>query len=83
MEKQFLNQKTKNINIYVQDQNKKYCDPSACTRHICGITPQQASELVGAEEALGQITQYCSDPPIFYESVVVKTNDKGGHKRIE
>ena len=61
---------------------KKYCDPSACTRHICGITPQQASELVGAEEALGQITQYCSDPPIFYESVVVKTNDKGGHKRI-
>ena len=61
---------------------KKYCDPSACTRHICGITPQQASELVGAEEALGQITQYCSTPPIFYESVDVKTDDKGGHKRI-
>jgi len=61
---------------------KKYCDASACTRHICGITPQQASELVGAEEALGQITQYCSDPPIFYESVDVKKDDKGGHKRI-
>ena len=61
---------------------KKYCDASACTRHICGITPQQASELVGAEEALGQITEYCSVPPIFYESVDVKTDDKGGHKRI-
>ena len=39
-------------------------------------------ELVEAKEALGQITQYCSEPPIFYESVDVKTDDKGGHKRI-
>ena len=61
---------------------KKYCDPSACVRHICGITQEQALELVEAKEALGQITQYCSDPPIFYESVDVKTDDKGGHKRI-
>ena len=21
---------------------KKYCDASACTRHVCGITPQEA-----------------------------------------
>ena len=61
---------------------KKYCDPSACVRHVCGITQDQALELVEAKEALGQITQYCSDPPIFYESVDVKTGDKGGHKRI-
>ena len=61
---------------------KAYCDPSACVRHVCGITPEQALELVGAEEALGQITQYCSDPPIFCESVDVKKSDKGGHKRI-
>ena len=61
---------------------KKFCDPSACVRHICGITQEQALELVEAKEALGQITQYCSDPPIFYESVDVKTDDKGGHKRI-
>jgi len=67
---------------------KKYCDPSACTRHLCGITPEQALELVGAEEALGQITKYCSHPPIFYESVDVKTihhdskDGKGGHQRI-
>ena len=61
---------------------KKYCDPSACVRHICGITQEQALELVEAKEALGQITQYCSEPPIFYESVDVKTDDKGGHKRI-
>jgi hypothetical protein len=61
---------------------KKYCDPSACVRHICGITQEQALELVEAKEALGQITQHCSDPPIFYESVDVKTDDKGGHKRI-
>ena len=61
---------------------KKFCDPSACVRHICGITQEQALELVEAKEALGQITQHCSDPPIFYESVDVKTDDKGGHKRI-
>jgi hypothetical protein len=61
---------------------KKYCEPSACTRHLCGITPDQALELVGAEEALGQITEHCSEPPIFYESVDVKKSDKGGHKRI-
>jgi len=61
---------------------KKYCEPSACTRHLCGITPDQALELVGAEEALGQITQHCSEPPIFYESVDVKKSDKGEHKRI-
>jgi len=67
---------------------KKYCDPSACTRHLCGITPDQALELVGAEEALGQITKYCSKPPIFYESVLVKTihhastDGKGSHEQV-
>ena len=67
---------------------KKYCDPSACTKHLCGITPDQALDLIGAEEALGQITQYCSNPPIFYESVLVKTihydaeDDKSAHQRI-
>ena len=74
--------------LCTRPQIKKYCDPSACTRHLCGITPDQALELVGAEEALGQITQYCSTPPIFYESVDVKTihydskDGKGGHERI-
>ena len=61
---------------------KRYCDSSACTRHLCGITPDQALELVGAEEALGQITKYCSNPPIFYESVDVKKDDKGGYQRM-
>ena len=74
--------------LCTRPQIKKYCDPSACTRHLCGITPDQALELVGAEEALGQITQYCSVPPIFYESVLVKTvqynseDNKVGHQRI-
>ena len=74
--------------LCTRPQIKKYCDPSACTRHLCGITPDQALELVGAEEALGQITQYCSTPPIFYESVDVKTihhastDGKGTHERV-
>jgi len=60
---------------------KKYCDPSACVRHTCGITQEQALELVEAEESLGNITQYCSDPPIFYENVAVKKDNKE-YKRI-
>ena len=68
--------------LCARPQIKKYCDPSACTRHICGITPDQALELVGAEEALGQITKHCSSPPIFYESVDVQEDNKGGHRRI-
>jgi hypothetical protein len=61
---------------------KAFCDPSACVRHVCGITPEQALELVEAKEALGYITQHCSTPPIFYESVDVKKEDSKGHKRI-
>ena len=61
---------------------KKYCDPSACVRHTCGITPEQALELVEAKEALGNITQYCSTPPIFYDSVDVKKADGIGYRRI-
>ena len=61
---------------------KKYCDASACVRHICGITAEQALELVEVKEALGSITQYCSTPPIFYDSVDVKKSDGIGYKRI-
>ena len=61
---------------------KKYCDASACVRHTCGITQEQALELVEAKEALGNITQYCSTPPIFYDSVDVKKADGIGYGRI-
>ena len=39
-------------------------------------------ELVEAKEALGNITQYCSTPPIFYDSVDVKKADGIGYRRI-
>ena len=55
---------------------KKYCDPSACTRHVCGITPQEALDLVEATQGLGNITEYTSMPPIFYETVEVTQADK-------
>jgi len=61
---------------------KKYCDPSACVRHICGITQEQALDLVEAKESLGNITQYCSTPPIFYDSVDVKKADGIGYRRL-
>ena len=83
IEKTIFKSEDKEYNYLCSRPNiKKYCEPSACTRHLCGITPDQALELVGAEEALGQITQHCSEPPIFYESVDVKKSDKGEHKRI-
>ena len=83
MEKTIFKSEDKEYKFLCKRPNiKKYCDASACVRHTCGISPEQAVELVEAKEALGQITQYCSDPPIFYESVDVKMNDKGGHKRI-
>ena len=55
---------------------KKYCDASACTRHVCGITPQEALDLVEATQGLGNITEYTSVPPIFYETVEVTQADK-------
>ena len=60
----------------------KYCDSSACTRHICGITPLDAEKLVKATQALGKITKYLSEPPIFFESVDVKNENGSGYKRI-
>ena len=61
---------------------KKYCDSSACTRHVCGITPLDAEKLVKATQALGKITKYLSEPPIFFESVDVKNENGSGYKRI-
>ena len=61
---------------------KAFCDPSACVRHVVGITPEQALELVEAKEALGNITEHCSRPPIFYDSVDVKKADGIGYRRI-
>ena len=60
----------------------KYCDSSACTRHVCGITPLDAEKLVKATQALGKITRYLSEPPIFFESVDVKNENGSGYKRI-
>ena len=60
----------------------KYCDSSACTRHVCGITPLDAEKLVKATQALGKITKYLSEPPIFFESVDVKNENGSGYKRI-
>ena len=60
----------------------KYCDSSACTRHLCGITPLDAEKLVKATQALGKITKYLSEPPIFFESVDVKNENGSGYKRI-
>ena len=37
---------------------KKFCDVSACTRHICGITPEKALEVANAKEAMGHIVEY-------------------------
>ena len=55
---------------------KKYCDASACTRHVCGITPQEALNLMEAKQGLGNITEYTSVPPIFYETVEVVESEK-------
>ena len=60
----------------------KYCDSSECTRHLCGITPLDAEKLVKATQALGKITRYLSEPPIFFESVDVKNENGSGYKRI-
>ena len=61
---------------------KKYCDASACLRNRCGIDPKQAEELITAEESVGNITEYTSKPPIFYESVDVKNRSGDGFIRI-
>jgi hypothetical protein len=37
---------------------------------------------VEAKESLGNITQYCSTPPIFYDSVDVKKADGIGYRRL-
>ena len=62
---------------------KKYCDASACVRHVCGIDPKQAEELITAEQAVGDITEFTSKPPIFYESVDVKSRTGDGFTRIK
>jgi len=62
---------------------KKYCDASACVRNSCGIDPEQAAELIKAEQAVGDITEFTSKPPIFYESVDVKNRTGDGFIRIK
>jgi hypothetical protein len=66
-----------------RQQIKKHCDASACVRHLCGISPEQAADLVEAEQAVGDITEYTSKPPIFYESVDVKNRTGDGFVRIK
>ena len=66
-----------------RQQIKKHCDSSACVRHLCGISPEQAADLVEAEQAVGDITEYTSKPPIFYESVDVKNRTGDGYIRIK
>ena len=43
---------------------------------------KQAEELITAEESVGNITEYTSKPPIFYESVDVKNSSGDGFIRI-
>ena len=42
----------------------------------CGITPKEALDLIEATQGLGNITEYTSVPPIFYETVEVIQADK-------
>tara|TARA_R110000737_G_scaffold331221_1_gene347346 strand:+ start:240 stop:1898 length:1659 start_codon:yes stop_codon:yes gene_type:complete len=51
---------------------KKYCDASACKRNVFGITPEEAVDIIQAEETLGQIFEYSSVPPKYYMYVKVK-----------
>ena len=71
------------LNQITNYEIKKHCDASACVRHLCGITPEQAADLVEAEQAVGDITEYTSKPPIFYESVDVKNRTGDGFVRIK
>jgi hypothetical protein len=51
---------------------KKYCDASTCKRNVFGITPEEAVDLIQADETLGQIFEYSSVPPKYYMYVKVK-----------
>ena len=83
MEKTIFKSEDKEYKFLCKRPNiKKYCDASACVRHTCGISPEQAVELVEAKEALGNITEHCSTPPIYYDSVDVKKADGMEYRRI-
>jgi hypothetical protein len=62
---------------------KRFCDPSACTRHICGITPEKALEIANAKEAMGHIVEYKSNPPMFFEHTEVKDGKEMKLIRVE
>lgn len=63
---------------------KKYCDASACRRNPFGITPEEAVEIIQAEDTLGQIFEYASVPPKYYMYVKVKRGkDKLEDVRVE
>ena len=62
---------------------KKFCDVGACTRHICGITPEKALEVAKAEEAMGPIVEYQSNPPMFFEHTEVKRGKEMKLIRVE
>ena len=44
---------------------------------------EKAIEVAKAEQALGDVTEYMSDPPIFYETVDVKDGDSFKRIRIK
>ena len=62
---------------------KRFCDPSACTRHICGITPEKALEIANAKEAMGHIVEYKSNPPMYFEHTEVQDGNKMKLIRVE
>ena len=56
-------------------QIKKYCDVSKCKTNPGGITPDEAKELITAQEILGTIYEYGSVPPKFFMYVKVKAEN--------
>ena len=83
IEKTIFKSADRNYNYSCKKPNiKKWCDPSACVRHMCGIAPEKAEEIKKVEEALGQIVEFCSKPPVYYESLDVKSNDGEGYRRV-
>ena len=44
---------------------------------------KQAEELITAQQAVGDITEFTSKPPIFYESVDVKNRTGDSFTRIK
>src|SRR5210317_155144 len=62
---------------------KRFCDVAACTRHICGITPEKALEVANAKEAMGHIVEYTSNPPMYFEHTEVQNGKEMKLIRVE